>query len=101
LSALVSYEVFLRLVLRAAMGYSDTTRVRVCARLTEPLDSHAGKRQFRRGSLDLSTATEQVVGPPGSHFLRPLANSDCLLEIAEDITHLDAGAEVTVWSQRD
>jgi molybdopterin molybdotransferase len=100
-SALVSFEVFLRPALRAAMGFTDITRTNVRARLTEPLDSRAGRRQFRRGSLDLTAGTVDLVGPRGSHYLRSLANSNCLLEIAEDVTHLDAGAEVTVWSQRD
>jgi molybdopterin molybdotransferase len=100
-SALVSFEVFLRPALRASMGYPDTARPKMRVKLKEPLESKAGRRQFRRGSLNLSTGTVQLVGPPGSHFLRSLANSDCLVDIAEDVTRLDAGAEVSVWLQRE
>jgi molybdopterin molybdotransferase len=96
-SSLVSFEVFVRPALRAAMGYRDVHRPVVSARLTESLDSPAGRRQFRRGRLDRDTGAVAVVGPPGSHFLRWLASADCLLEVPEDVTHLDAGKEVDVW----
>jgi molybdopterin molybdotransferase len=96
-SALVSFEVFVRPALRAAMGYSDVTRPVVAATLGEALDSPAGKRQFRRGILDSGAGTVRTVGPPESHFLRWLAASDCLLDLPEDATHVPAGAEVSVW----
>jgi molybdopterin molybdotransferase len=99
--ALVSFEVFLRPALRASMGHRDTARARMRVRLEEPLESRAGRRQFRRGSLDPSRGTVRLVGPRGSHFLRSLANSDCFVDIAEDVTHLDAGAVVTAWLQRE
>jgi molybdopterin molybdotransferase len=99
--ALVSFEVFLRPALRASMGHRDTASARMRVRLEEPLESRAGRRQFRRGSLDPSRGTVRLVGPRGSHFLRSLANSDCFVDIAEDVTHLDAGAVVTAWPQRE
>jgi molybdopterin molybdotransferase len=83
------------------MGHRDTARARMRVRLEEPLESRAGRRQFRRGSLDPSRGTVRLVGPRGSHFLRSLANSDCFVDIAEDVTHLDAGAVVTAWLQRE
>ncbi len=96
-SALVSFEVFLRAPLRAAMGYPDQRRRIVRARLSEAIDAPAGKRQFRRGVLDPAAGTVRPIGPPASHYLRWLAVSDCLLDVAEDVTHLDEGAEVDVW----
>jgi molybdopterin molybdotransferase len=93
----VSFEVFIRPALRAAMGY-PADRPIVRARLTESLDSPGGKRQFRRGVLDRIAETVRPIGPPGSHFLRWLASSDCLLDLAEDVTHLDAGAVVQAWT---
>jgi molybdopterin molybdotransferase len=98
ISALVSFEVFLRPTLRSAMGFADTGRPMVQARLTDALNSPAGRRQFRRGTLDRGSNLATLVGPPGSHFLRSLAHADCLLDIAEDVTHLAAGEPVTVWS---
>ncbi|GAB2933113.1 molybdopterin molybdotransferase MoeA [Rhodococcus aerolatus] len=96
-SSLVSFEVFVRPALRRAMGYPDVDRPVVRARLGEPLRSPAGKRQFRRGSLDLDTATVVTMGPPASHFLRYLAASDCLLDVPADVTDVGVGDEVDVW----
>lgn len=96
-SALVSFEVFLRPALRAAMGFPDAARPTVRAALSEPIDSPDGRRQFRRGFLDHQTGTVRPIGPPGSHFLRWLAASDCLLDIPADVTTLAAGQTVDVW----
>lgn len=97
ISSLVSFEVFLRPALRAAMGFGDAARPMISAVLTEPLTSPSGRRQFRRGTLDRANGTVSLVGPPASHFLRSLADANCLLEIGEDVTELKAGALVTVW----
>ena len=51
-SALVSFEVFIRAPLRAAMGLPRPAAPRRTATLTEDLTSPRGKRQFRRGVLD-------------------------------------------------
>jgi molybdopterin molybdotransferase len=97
-SALVSFEVFLRPSLRAAMGFPDIARPIVKAALSEALNSPNGRRQFRRGYLDRDAGTVRPIGPPGSHFLRWLAVSDCLLDLAEDVTELAAGETVEVWT---
>jgi molybdopterin molybdotransferase len=94
-SALVSFEVFVRAPLRAAMGLPHPSRVQRTATLTEALTSPRGKRQFRRGVLDGDAVTS--FGPPASHHLRWLASANCLLEIPEDITECDAGTAVQVW----
>jgi molybdopterin molybdotransferase len=94
-SALVSFEVFIRGPLRSAMGVPQPERARLTAVLTENLTSPRGKRQFRRGVLDGTTVTSY--GPPASHHLRWLASANCLLEIDEDVTELTAGSPVQVW----
>lgn len=96
-SSLVSFEVFLRPALRAAMGLPQVHRSTVHASLTAALDSPAGRRQFRRGVLDRTAGTVGPIGPPASHFLRWMAASDCLLDIDEDVSRLEAGAELEVW----
>ncbi|WP_395726154.1 gephyrin-like molybdotransferase Glp [Nakamurella sp.] len=96
-SSYVSFEVFLRPAIRAAMGHPDITRPTVSAPLSAPLDSPAGKRQFRRGQLDTVNGTVAAWGGPGSHLLAWLAGADCMLVIPEDVTHLDAGDQVEVW----
>lgn len=96
-SAMVSFEVFVRPALRAAMGFAAAERPRVRVALAESLSSPAGKRQFRRGALDRASGSVVTLGPPGSHHLRWMAASDCLLELPEDVTELEAGTLVQVW----
>lgn len=93
-SALVSFEVFLRPPLRAAMGL-PADRPRVTATLAEDLTSPAGKRQFRRGVLTGDAVTSY--GPPASHHLRWLASSNCLLDIGQGVDKVAAGSQVDVW----
>jgi len=96
-SALVSFEVFIRAPLRTAMGLPNPDRPRRSALLSEDLTSPRGKRQFRRGVLDRDAGTVTSYGPPASHHLRWLASANCLLEIDEDVTEVAAGSAVHVW----
>ncbi|MEV1116977.1 gephyrin-like molybdotransferase Glp [Actinosynnema sp. NPDC049800] len=96
-SAQVSFEVFIRPALRAAMGFSRVERPMAVARLSAALTSPAGRTQFRRGAYDPESGRVVTpVGGPGSHLLSALAVSDCLIEVPEDVTELAAGAEVAV-----
>jgi molybdopterin molybdotransferase len=94
-SSAVSFEMFVRPALRAAMGL-PAQRPRVTARLAEALESPADLRQLRRGALDSAAGIVALVGGPGSHLLGALARSNCLIDIPEDVTHLAAGDEVVV-----
>lgn len=96
-SALVSFEVFVRPALRAAMGLANPNRPRRTAVLADNLTSPKGKRQFRRGVYDAEAGTVTTYGPPASHHLRWLASANCLLEIAEDVTEVAAGERVQLW----
>jgi len=96
-SALVSFEVFVRTPLRAAMGLPHPRRPHLSVTLSEALTSPPGRRQFRRGVLDAHGGAVTTYGPPASHHLRWLASADCLLEIGEDVAELPAGSPVQVW----
>ncbi|WNG93370.1 gephyrin-like molybdotransferase Glp [Mycobacterium sp. ITM-2016-00318] len=96
-SALVSFEVFIRTPLRAAMGLPAPARRRLTAELKEDLTSPRGKRQFRRGVLDVAKGEVTSYGPPASHHLRWLASANCLLEIGEEVAELASGSPVQVW----
>ncbi|MGI8417844.1 MAG: molybdopterin molybdotransferase MoeA [Nakamurella sp.] len=98
-SSFVSFEVFLRPAIKAAMGHPATHQHRPTRMLplAEPLSSIAGKRQFRRGQLDETDGTVKAFGGPGSHLLGWLAGADCLLVVPEDTTELAAGDTVEVW----
>jgi len=96
-SALVSFEVFIRPALRAAMNFVQPNRPHRTAVLAEDLSSPSGKRQFRRGVYNPADGTVVSYGPPASHHLRWLASANCLLDIAEDVTELVAGEQVELW----
>ena len=93
-SAFVSFEVFVRPALRRALGHASPDRLRAPARLTAPLRSPAGRRQFLRGRYDAGRVSQ--VGGPGSHLVAHLARANCLVVVPEDVTELPAGAEVDV-----
>jgi molybdopterin molybdotransferase len=96
-SALVSFEVFIRPALRSAMKLPTAERPRRSAVLTETLTSPAGKHQFRRGIFDAAAGTAVSHGPPGSHHLGWLASANCLLDIPADVTEIPAGTQVQIW----
>ncbi|OBG69825.1 gephyrin-like molybdotransferase Glp [Mycobacterium sp. E3339] len=96
-SALVSFEVFIRPALRRAMGLPDADRPHRAAVLTESLTSPRGKRQFRRAVLDRDAGTVTSYGPPASHHLRWLASANALLDIPEDVVEVPEGTELQVW----
>jgi len=96
-SALVSFEVFIRPALRKAMGLPDPERPHRPAVLAESLTSPRGKRQFRRAILDRETGSVTSYGPPASHHLRWLASANGLLDIPEDVVEVSAGTQLQVW----
>jgi molybdopterin molybdotransferase len=96
-SALVSFEVFIRPALRKAMGLPDPDRPHRPAVLAETLTSPRGKRQFRRAILDHETGSVISYGPPASHHLRWLASANGLLDIPEDVVEVSAGTQLQVW----
>jgi molybdopterin molybdotransferase len=96
-SALVSFEVFIRPALRAAMGLPDPQRPHRPAILAESLTSPRGKRQFRRAILDADTGSVTSYGPPASHHLRWLASANGLLDIPENVVEVSAGTQLQVW----
>ncbi len=99
-SSYVSFEAFVRPVIRRLRGLADLDRPLVTATLEEDLTSPGGKRQFARarfiapGRLSL-TGTGQ-----GSHVLGGLGQADALLVIPEDVTHVAAGSSVQAWDLR-
>ncbi len=96
-SSQVSFEVFVRPALRAAMGHPHPDRPVVTATLGEHWRSPGGRRQFRRGVLDAVRGTVKEVGDPASHLLAALAKAECLVVVPADVTELDEGSPVEVW----
>lgn len=96
-SALTSFEVFVRPALRRAVGHPEPARPVVRAALTEALTPLRGKRQLRRARLDRAAATVAPWGPPGSGFLGWFAGADALIDLPPDGDPLAAGDLVDVW----
>ncbi|WP_237111572.1 gephyrin-like molybdotransferase Glp [Nocardioides sp. WS12] len=96
-SALTSYEVFVRPALRTTSGHPHPQRPVVRATLTEPLTPLKGKRQMRRARLDRTAGTVTPWGPPGSGFLGWFAGADALIDLPADGNPLQAGDAVDVW----
>ncbi|OUE09817.1 Molybdopterin molybdenumtransferase [Clavibacter michiganensis] len=99
-SALVSFELFLRPVLRALAGHPRPDRAAQELPLAEALDSPAGKHQVRRGRIDADGRVVPV-GGPGSHLLHAYATATYLVHIPAGLDRLEAGDAVTVWSIDD
>jgi molybdopterin molybdotransferase len=98
-SSLVSFEMFLRPVLRALHGLAPD-RPSWRAPLAEPLDSPAAKHQVRRGVIGAHGAVE-LVGGASSHLLHSYAASTVLVHVPAGVAHLAAGDTVEVWSIDD
>jgi len=97
-SAFVSFELFVRPVLRRMLGVEPLHRPTVRAVLKDGVKSPEGKRQFMRGTLSVEDGRYVVepVGGPGSHLLAGLANADSLIVVPEEVTAVSAGDAVTV-----
>ena len=97
-SAYVSFEVFVRPVLRRMLGVEPLHRPTVRAKLTEPVSSPPGKRTYARAWLSVQKGAYVVspVGGSGSHLIASLAGANAFVVVPEQTTELAAGAAVTV-----
>jgi molybdopterin molybdotransferase len=93
-SAALSFELFVRPALLAAMGHSVIHRPRVRLRSAAELRSPSARRQYRRGRVEGDVVTP--VGGPGSHLLAAFAASDCLIEVPENAEVVAEGDLVDV-----
>lgn len=93
-SALLSFEMFLRPLLRRAAGLRERREVRWLP-LAHAIESPQGKHQIRRGMLRDDGSVS--VGAPGSHLLHDYARATVLVHVPSGIAALPAGAEVEVW----
>lgn len=98
-SALVSFEVFVRPAIRKLLGKRSIQRATVQASALERIESPAGVRQYRRGVLHREANggySVTLVGGPGSHLIAAMASANCLVVIDEEVTEVVSGSRVTV-----
>lgn len=96
--ALVSFEVFVRPVIRRLLGKHQIHRAAVQAIALERMESPPGVRSFRRGLLHREANggySVSLVGRPGAHLLASMASSNCLVVVDEAVTEVVAGSRVT------
>ena len=97
-SAYVSFEVFVRPVLRRFLGYNELFRPMVEARVTNAFDSPAAKRQYARGQLAYQNGdwTFHPSMSQGSHQVGVLAHANAIAVVPEEVEHVPANSTVTV-----
>ncbi|WP_448315314.1 molybdotransferase-like divisome protein Glp [Streptomyces sp. CO7] len=97
-SSFVSFEIFVRPVIRALMGLPEDQlhrpRTRASLDAGRALSSPQGRRQFLRGRLDGDRVTP--VGGAGSHLVGALAQANALIVVPEDVTSVEPGDDVEV-----
>ena len=97
-SAMVSFEAFVRPALRRMLGAEEVHRPVVSAVTTVDLMSPAGKRSYLRVALSVQQG-RYVVAPvsgSGSHLVAGLARANAFAVVGEDVTHIPAGSPVQV-----
>jgi molybdopterin molybdotransferase len=97
-SAVVSFEVFVRPAIRLLQGRTDVNRPRVTATLAETVRSPADKVEFVRVRLrrDDGVWHAEPTGEQGSGILRSVVEADGLAEVPADRTEVRAGELLTV-----
>ncbi len=95
-SSMVSFELFVRPVLRAMAGEEDLLRPVVRARAARGWTSPPHKRQYARAVLadGPDGPTVEPVGGQGSHLVADLAGAQCLAVVPEEVTAVRAGDAV-------
>ena len=97
-SSYVSFEMFVLPAIRRMMGKLPYVRPTARARLTHGISSPEGKVQLVRGhhATDGGGTFVSPVGGHGSHLIGDLATSNCLIEVAADVTSIRAGEMVAI-----
>ena len=103
-SSYVSFEVFVRPVIRRMLGVEPLGRPMVRAVCKEAITSPEGLRQFARAWIDVEEGRYVVkpVGGAGSHLVGDLAQANAFVVIPEGVTEIAAGgaADVMVLERR-
>ena len=93
-SAMVTFELFVRPVIRRMLGHARLFRRPVSVVLQEPVSIGARLTHFLRcivSTLDDGTLTARLTGPQGSGILTSMTRANALLVVPEDQPRVDAG----------
>ena len=95
-SALLTFEVFVRPALLKMAGRTKLHRPRVEARLLDRIDKPTGLRMFARGIHDAAAGTVRSTGAQGSGILRSMSLANCLIDLPEAASGAAPGDTVSV-----
>ncbi|TMC79235.1 MAG: molybdopterin molybdenumtransferase MoeA, partial [Chloroflexi bacterium] len=95
-SALLTFEAFVRPALLRMQGRANVARPRTKARLAEPVDKVGALRFFARGIYDPEAGTVRLTGPQGSGILRSMSLANCLIDLPVGPSRLEKGEMVDV-----
>jgi len=95
-SALVSFEAFLRPAILSALGVQAPLRELRRGRAAHPFDSPPATHQLRRGIVRDDGSLE-LVGGPSSHLLHSYAESTVLVHVPLGVSAVAAGDELDYW----
>ncbi|MBI4115641.1 MAG: molybdopterin molybdotransferase MoeA [Candidatus Omnitrophica bacterium] len=97
-SSFVSFEIFVRLVLRKKMGESNPLSPFQKAVLTQDLSHQEGRVDFIRAIAEKDNGALEVrsSGVQGSHCLSSLARCNALIRLDEGVSRVPKGKEVEV-----
>jgi len=93
-SALVTFELFVRPVIRRMLGYTRLFRQPVPVVLEEPVRLAVPLTHFLRGVVRIGedgVARARLTGPQGSAILTSMSLANALLVVPEDRLAVDAG----------
>ncbi len=99
-SAFVSFEAFVRPVIRKLMGSRPYVREPVRCSAAHQMSSIPGRTQLARGiisSTGSGTRQVELAGGHGSHLLGDLARSNALVILPAEVEFVAAGEDVDVW----
>lgn len=100
-SSYVSFEAFVRPVIRSMRGLTRLTRPVLQATCRSGFDSPVGKTQFMRGRIiGHQELVVEPVGIAGSHAVAGLAQADCLIMVPPEQVRVETGSRVQVLDLR-
>jgi molybdopterin molybdotransferase len=99
-SSFVSFEVFVRPVIRKLMGAEPYVRPTVRAQAAHAMTSVFGRQQLARGIASYTESGHrqvELVGGHGSHLLGDLARANALVILPTETEHVAAGEALDIW----
>ena len=99
IAAYISFELFVRPMIRTMLGAATIHRPSVKAKLEKPLTSPDGQRSYVRGILSEDGKSIIPLGKGDSSAQdeqTTLSDANAFISVPENVTSLETGAEVTV-----